>query len=123
MGFGAGGAARALALAVGIGLQNIPEGLAVALPLVGEGHSRRKAFLIATVTGLAEPIAGVADAAAMRAAAGILPFAPAFAARGMLYGISAEIIPESHRRGHEFWATGGLILGFVVMLLLDTLLG
>lgn len=123
VGFGAGDVARALALAIGIGLQNIPEGLAVALPLVGEGYSRRKAFLIATATGLAEPIAGVLGAAAVTAAAGILPYALAFAAGAMLYVISDEIIPESHRRGHEFWATGGLILGFVVMMLLDTLLG
>ncbi|MBC7220049.1 ZIP family metal transporter [Candidatus Bipolaricaulota bacterium] len=123
VGFGAGDVAGALALAIGIGLQNMPEGLAVALPLVGEGYSRTKAFLIATATGLAEPLAGLLGAAAVTAAAGILPYALAFAAGAMLYVISDEIIPESHRRGHEFWATGGLVLGFVVMMLLDTLLG
>ncbi|HEU69009.1 MAG TPA: ZIP family metal transporter [Candidatus Acetothermia bacterium] len=123
VGFGAGDTAGALALAVGIGLQNMPEGLAVALPLVGEGYSRMKAFLIATATGLAEPIAGLLGAAAVTAAVGTLPYALAFAAGAMLYVISDEIIPESHRRGHEFWATGGLVAGFVVMLLLDTLLG
>ncbi|MCX7750241.1 MAG: ZIP family metal transporter [Candidatus Bipolaricaulota bacterium] len=123
VGFGAGDVAGGLVLAAGIGLQNLPEGLAVALPLVGEGYSRAKALLIATATGLAEPLAGAVGAAAVGAAAGILPYALAFAAGAMLYVISDEIIPESHRRGHEFPATGGLVLGFMVMTLLDTLLG
>lgn len=123
VGFGGGESAAALALAIGIGLQNMPEGLAVALPLVGEGYSRWRAFLYATLTGLAEPIAGVVGVVAVTAAAGVLPYALAFAAGAMLYVISDEIIPESHRRGHEFWATGGLIVGFAVMMLLDTLLG
>ena len=123
VGFGAGDVAGGLALAVGIGLQNMPEGLAVAMPLVAEGHSRGKALAIATATGLAEPLAGLLGAVAVTAAAGVLPYALAFAAGAMLYVISDEIIPESHRRGHEFWATGGLILGFLVMTLLDTLLG
>ncbi|MBC7092560.1 ZIP family metal transporter [Candidatus Bipolaricaulota bacterium] len=121
--FGGGDIAAALSLTVGIALQNMPEGLAVALPLVGEGYSRGRALFYATMTGLAEPLAGTLGAVAVVEAAGLLPYGLAFAAGAMLYVISDEIIPESHRRGHEFWATGGLVLGFAVMMLLDTLLG
>lgn len=119
--FGGEDIAAAISLTVGIALQNMPEGLAVALPLVGEGYSRGRALFYATMTGLAEPLAGTLGAVVE--AAGLLPYALAFAAGAMLYVISDEIIPESHRRGHEFWATGGLVLGFAVMMLLDTLLG
>jgi ZIP family zinc transporter len=121
--FGQGDIGAAVALATGIALQNMPEGLAVALPLVGEGYSRGRALLYATMTGLAEPLAGALGALAVVEAAGLLPYALAFAAGAMLYVISDEIIPESHRRGHELAATGGLILGFTAMMLLDTLLG
>lgn len=123
VGFGQGDILAAIALAVGIGLQNMPEGLAVALPLVGEGYSKWRALLYATLTGLAEPIAGTVGAAAVTAAAGLLPYALAFAAGAMLYVISDEIIPESHRRGHQAVATWGLVVGFCLMMLLDTLLG
>ncbi len=120
---GSGDLRAGLALALGIGLQNLPEGLAVALPLVGEGYRRGRALAYATVTGMAEPVAGLLGALALRWAGGLLPYALAFAAGAMLYVISDEIIPESHRQGHEFWATGGLVAGFALMMALDTLLG
>lgn len=121
--FGAGQPAEAASLATGIGIQNMPEGLAVALALLSLGYSRAAAFAVAAVTGLAEPVAGLAGAAAVTFMQPLLPFALTFAAGAMLFVISHEIIPESHRHGHEQSATLGVIGGFVAMMLLDTALG
>lgn len=107
--FGAGKMATGTALAMAIGLQNMPEGLAVAVPLVREGHGRWRAVGYATLTGLAEPVAGLLGAAVVEVATGILPWALAFAAGAMLYVVSDEMIPECHREGHEAEATAGLI--------------
>jgi len=104
VGFGSG----AIALAIGIGLQNMPEGLAVALPLTGEGYSRGRALLYATLTGLVEPIGGLIGVALVLIARPLLPWGLAFAAGAMLFVISDEIIPESHRNGHERLATLGV---------------
>ncbi len=123
IGFGGGTLGPAIALAVGIGLQNMPEGLAVALPLVGEGYSRGRALLYATLTGLVEPIGGVLGVSLMLVARPLLPWGLAFAAGAMIFVISDEIIPESHRSGHERLATFGVMIGFSVMMLLDVLLG
>lgn len=123
VGFGGGALGPAIALAIGIGLQNMPEGLAVALPLVGEGYSRRRALLYATLTGLVEPIGGLIGVALVLIAKPLLPWGLAFAAGAMLFVISDEIIPESHRNGHERLATCGVMIGFAVMMLLDVLLG
>ena len=101
----------------------MPEGLAVALPLVGEGYSRRRALLYATLTGLIEPIGGLLGVPLVMMARPILPWALAFAAGAMLFVISDEIIPESHRNGHERLATFGVVIGFAVIMLLDVLLG
>ena len=122
IGFGGEAIGPAVALAIGIGLQNMPEGLAVALPLVGEGYSRRRALLYATLTGLVEPIGGLIGVALVLIAKPILPWGLAFAAGAMLFVISDEIIPESHRNGHERLATLGVMVGFAVMMLLDVLL-
>ncbi len=123
VGFGAGEHRSAVVLAIAIALQNLPEGLAVALPLLREQYSPVRAVLIATATGLAEPIAGLFGAAAVTIAQPLLPIGLAFAAGAMLFVVSDEIIPETHRRGFEREGTFGLIVGFVVMMLLDTLLG
>jgi ZIP family zinc transporter len=123
VGFGGGALGPAIALAIGIGLQNMPEGLAVALPLVGEGYSRRRALLYATLTGLVEPIGGLLGVSLVMLAEPLLPWGLAFAAGAMLFVISDEIIPESHRNGHERLATFGVMIGFAVMMLLDVLLG
>jgi ZIP family zinc transporter len=121
--FGSGQQAEAVSLATGIGIQNIPEGLAVALALVTIGYRRVAAFAVAAETGLAEPVAGLLGAAAVTFMQPILPFALTFAAGAMLFVISHEIIPESHRHGHEQAATLGVTGGFVTMMLLDTALG
>ena len=123
VGFGAGEPNGAVVLAIAIALQNMPEGLAVALPLLREGYSRGRAVLVAAATGLAEPLAGLFGAAAVTVARPLLPIGLAFAAGAMLFVVSDEIIPETHRRGFEREATFGLIAGFVVMMLLDNLLG
>lgn len=123
VGFGGGAIGPAIALAVGIGLQNMPEGLAVALPLAGEGYSRGRALFYATLTGLVEPIGGLLGVSLVLIAKPILPWGLAFAAGAMLFVISDEIIPESHRNGHERLATLGVMVGFAVMMLLDVLLG
>ncbi len=110
------------AVATGISLQNVPEGLIVAIALVAAGYGRLFAFGVAAVSGLIEPVAAVAGSMLVSASAAILPWGLAGAAGAMLFVVSHEIIPESHRRGHETLATGGLIAGFVAMMLMDTLL-
>lgn len=121
--FGSGDIPTARVLAIAIALQNMPEGLAVALPLVREKHSRWRALLYATLTGLVEPIAGLLGAAAIQFARPLLPFGLAFAGGAMLFVVSDEIIPETHRRGFERVGTVGVILGFVVMMFLDNFFG
>ncbi|MBD2103670.1 ZIP family metal transporter [Leptolyngbya sp. FACHB-261] len=123
VGFGGGDSANGLALAVGIGLQNMPEGLVVALGLLAAKYSKQTAFLIALATGMVEPIGGLLGAGAVSVAEPILPWALAFAAGAMLFVISDEIIPETHRKGFETESTAGLMVGFVVMMILDVTLG
>ncbi|RLE61866.1 MAG: ZIP family metal transporter [Thermoprotei archaeon] len=120
--FGTGDITSGLIVAIAIGLQNIPEGSGVAFPLVREGYSRFKAVLYATLSGLAEPIAGLIGVLAVSLSTSVLPYALAFAAGAMIYVISDEIIPESHRKGFEKEATFGLIAGFIVMMFLDNAL-
>jgi ZIP family zinc transporter len=119
--FGSGDIPTATVLAIAIALQNMPEGLAVALPLVREGFSRRRALAYATLSGMAEPIAGLIGVVAVQYMRPILPFGLAFAAGAMLFVVSDEMIPETHRRGHERVGTAGVIAGFVIMMFLDTL--
>jgi len=115
--------ADGLSLAIGIGLQNMPEGLAVAVALLREKVSLPKALWIATATGLVEPIGGVLGAGVVTVFQPVLPFAMAFAAGAMLFVISDEIIPETHTRGYQRTATFGRLVGFVVMMAMDNLLG
>jgi len=123
VGFGSGNLREAVVLAVAIGLQNMPEGLAVALPLIREGYSRGRALWYATLSGLVEPIAGAVGVVAVQLARPLLPMALAFAAGAMLFVVSDEIIPETHRKGFEREGTFGVIGGFAVMMLLDNLFG
>lgn len=111
------------AVATGISLQNVPEGLIVAIALVTAGYSRLFSFAIAAASGLIEPVAAVVGSMMVAASAAMLPWGLAGAAGAMLFVVSHEIIPESHRRGHETLATGGLVVGFVAMMLMDRLLG
>ncbi|WP_242107420.1 ZIP family metal transporter [Luteimonas aquatica] len=110
---------RASALATGIAIQDIPEGLVVAAALVAAGYRRRTAVLIGMASGLIEPVGALLGSIVVRVSLPLLPWGLAFAAGAMLFVISHEIIPESHRKGHEAFATGGLILGFVLMMILD----
>lgn len=116
-------AVGANALATGISIQDVPEGLVVALALRSVGYSRFGAVGLGAASGLVEPIAAVLGASIIGLSAVLLPWGLAFAAGAMLYVISHEIIPESHRAGHEAFATGGLMIGFVLMMVLDTALG
>lgn len=111
-----------LSITTGIGLQNLPEGLAVAAALAGEGMPRMRAFLIASLTGVIEGVGGLIGAIAISISDAVLPWALAGAAGAMLYVISGEVIPETHRRGSEGRATLSLVAGFVVMMLLDVAL-
>ncbi len=117
--FGSGDIAAGTVVALAIGLQNIPEGTAVALPLVREGYSRFDALKITLATGLVEPIGGLIGVVAVTIVTGMLGFGMAFAAGAMIFVVSDEIIPESHRKGHERPATFGVIFGFVIMMFLD----
>jgi ZIP family zinc transporter len=112
----------ALALATGISIQDVPEGMVVALALRGVGYGRVRSAGLGVLSGLVEPVAAVFGAAVIGLSASLLPWGLAAAAGAMLYVISHEIIPESHRAGHERWATCGLMLGFILMMVLDTAL-
>lgn len=123
VGFGSGDVGAGISLATGIGLQNMPEGLAVALPLMTLGYSRWKAIGVATLTGLVEPIGGLLGAGAVTMFHPILPLGLGFAAGAMLFVISDEIIPETHSKGKSRLATFGVMIGFVIMMGMDNLLG
>lgn len=123
VGFGGGNVANGLSLATGIGLQNAPEGLAVAVALRGLGYTKMRSFTVALLTGMVEPVGGAIGAAAVHFAEVLLPWGLTFAAGAMLFIISHEIIPETHRNGHQNRATTGLIIGLVLMMFLDVTLG
>ena len=112
-----------VALAIGIGIQNFPEGLAVAMPLRREGMGRFKAFMYGQASGVVEPIAGVLGAWLVLAMSPLLPYALAFAAGAMIFVVVEELIPESQRAGFSDFATLGALAGFVVMMVLDVALG
>jgi ZIP family zinc transporter len=113
----------AIALAIGIGLQNFPEGSAVSLPLRREGLSRGKAFWYGQLSAVVEPVAGVLGAVLVLLMSPILPYALAFAAGAMIFVVAEELIPESQRNGNVDLATLGTIFGFAVMMTLDVALG
>lgn len=115
--------AGAIALAIGIGIQNFPEGTAVSMPLRREGMSKGKSFWYGQLSGMVEPIAGVCGALFVIIAKPILPFALAFAAGAMIFVVVEEVIPESQRGGNTDFATMGTMLGFTVMMFLDVSLG
>lgn len=121
--FAGGDDGAAKALAIGISVQDIPEGLVVAMALLAVGYSRVFAVGIGMLSGLTEPVMALLGATVLTGSGLLLPLGLAFAAGAMLFVISHEMIPESHRQGHELAATNGLMLGFVLMMLLDTALG
>lgn len=109
-----------LGATLGIGLQNIPEGLSVAVALHSQGYSKRYAFGVSALTGIIEIVGGVFGASVLLISAQILPFGLAFAAGAMLFIVSDEIIPETHRPGFENGATFALFIGFGLMMFLDS---
>lgn len=117
------GVSSAIALALGIGIQNFPEGLAVSAPLRREGWTAGKAFMFGQLSGIVEPIAGMIGAAATLLIRPLLPYALAFAAGAMIYVVAEELIPAARSEGHSDIPTIGVMLGFAVMMLLDVALG
>jgi ZIP family zinc transporter len=123
VGYGGGDIAAGNVLAIGIGLQNIPEGLAVAVALRPLGYTRLTCFAIGGATGLVEPVGGLLGVTAVTIFTPLLPWGLGFAAGSMLFVVSNEIVPETHRRGNEELATFGLMIGLAVMMFLDVTLG
>ena len=115
--------AGAVTLAIGIGIQNFPEGIAVSMPLRRMGMSRRKSFMYGQSSALVEPIAGVLGAVAVTFFTPILPYALAFAAGAMIFVVVEEVIPETQQDKNTDIATLGFIGGFIVMMSLDVALG
>lgn len=116
--------AAALALALGIGIQNLPEGAAVSLPLRGAGMSRSKSFFYGQLSAVVEPLAAVLGALLVTLARPALPYTLAFAAGAMIYVVVEEVIPESQCHGKNTdLATGGAMAGFALMMFLDVALG
>ena len=116
-------AATAFALAIGIGLQNFPEGIAVSMPLKRQGVSSGKSFWYGQLSAIVEPIAGVIGAVAVIYMQPLLPYALAFAAGAMIYVVIEEVVPETQRDNYTDIATLGFIGGFLVMMILDVSLG
>ena len=123
--FGAGeeNISHAFVVAGGIALQNIPEGMVIIAPMISAGISKKRTFLIALSTGLVEVVGTLVGFFAASLSYMILPFALAFAGGTMLYVISDEMIPETHSHGNERLATYALLIGFVVMMAFDFLVG
>ncbi len=115
--------AGAVGLAIGIGIQNFPEGAAISVPLRREGFSRLKSFMYGQFSGIVEPVAAVLGAALVIVATPILPYALSFAAGAMMFVVIEELIPESQQGGYTDLATIGAIAGFTVMMVLDVALG
>jgi zinc transporter, ZIP family len=121
--FAAGGPELGIPLAVAIGVQNVPEGFAAAAPLVAAKTSLLSAIGFAVATGLVEPPAALLGYAIASTMEPLLPISLAFAAGAMVYVVVDEMLPESRERGNEREATGGFVVGFVVMMVLDNALG
>lgn len=121
VGFGAGDTGNAIAVAFGIALQNIPEGMVIISPLVLSGVSKKRTFLIASFTGLIEVVGTFIGFFAASVSSAVLPFLLSFAGGTMLYVISDEMIPETHMHDYDRLATYALLLGFIVMMIMDSL--
>lgn len=115
--------AGALALSLGIAIQNVPEGAIISMPLRAEGNSRRRAFGIGTLSGIVEPIGGALVLLLSTAVLGIMPYMLAFAAGAMLYVVVEELVPEYSQGKHSNIGTVGFAIGFALMMVLDVLLG
>ncbi|MBR1475783.1 MAG: ZIP family metal transporter [Muribaculaceae bacterium] len=116
-------AASALAVSLGIAIQNIPEGAIISMPLRAEGNSRSRSFAVGALSGLVEPIGSLAIILLASSLQPVLPFLLAFAAGSMLYVVVEELIPEASHGTHSNLSTIGFAFGFVLMMVLDVVLG
>lgn len=115
--------AGAIALAIGIGIQNFPEGAAISLPLRQEGFPAKKAFVLGSLSGIVEPIFGILAVLVAGGIAPLMPWLLSFAAGAMMYVVVEELIPEAHLGEHSNSGTLGVMAGFVIMMILDVALG
>lgn len=115
--------AGAMALSLGIAIQNFPEGAIISMPLKGIGQSRAKAFIGGTLSGIVEPIAGIITILLIQITLPVLPYLLAFAAGAMIYVVVEELIPDAQSGKHSNAGTIGVALGFVLMMVLDVALG
>ena len=115
--------AGALALSIGIAIQNVPEGAIISMPLRAEGNSRWKSFGIGALSGIVEPLGGALMLFLATSILGIMPFMLAFAAGAMLYVVVEELVPEYSQGAHSNIGTVGFSLGFALMMVLDVVLG
>ena len=115
--------AGAFALAIGIAIQNFPEGAIISMPLKEEGMSKKKAFLYGTLSGVVEPIGAIITILLTSLVVPILPYFLSFAAGAMIYVVIEELIPDAHHGKHSDLATIGFSIGFLIMMILDVALG
>ena len=115
--------AGALTLAIGIAIQNFPEGAIISMPLKSEGVTKPKAFLYGTLSGIVEPISAIITILLTNVIVPILPYLLSFAAGAMIYVVVEELIPESQAGEHSNIGTIGVAIGFIIMMILDVALG
>ena len=115
--------AGALALSIGMAIQNLPEGAIISMPLKSEGMSKIKAFLYGTLSGIVEPLGAIITILLTSIVTPILPYLLAFAAGAMIYVVVDELIPETETGEHSNIGTIGVAIGFVIMMILDIALG
>ena len=115
--------AGTISLAIGLAIQNFPEGAIISMPLKSQGMSKSKAFIYGTLSGIVEPIAAIITIALTNAVVPILPYLLAFAAGAMIYVVVEELIPEAQDGEHSNMGTIGVAIGFVIMMILDVALG
>ncbi len=115
--------ASAVAVSLGIAIQNIPEGAIISMPMRAEGNSRRRSFLIGSLSGAVEPIGGLAVVLLASMLMPVLPYMLAFAAGAMFYVVVEELIPEASTGSHTNFSTIGFAIGFVLMMVLDVVMG
>ena len=115
--------AGAVALAIGIAIQNFPEGAIISMPLRSEGASKGKAFWYGTLSGIVEPIGAILTIWLTNLIIPVLPYILSFAAGAMIYVVVEELIPDAEKGRHSDIATIGLAIGFVIMMILDVALG
>ena len=115
--------AAAMAMSTGIAIQNIPEGAIISMPMRAAGNSRRRSFFIGSLSGIVEPIGGIAIILLASLMMPMMPWLLAFAAGAMIYVVIEELIPEASEGEHSNWSTIGFAMGFVLMMVLDVVLG